>query len=130
VNFFKKTDIIIIVAIILFCIAFWVIYNNLFAATKVKAEVYFGSELIYTIMLNEGVSKRITIPQHENVVLQQHEDGSIAFIDSDCPDKICIKTGRLSKVGQTAACLPNKVFVKILPIGNRDNDDIDIIIGR
>ena len=129
-KFFKKTDIIIIILIIVFCVSFLVIYNNLFGAGLARAEIYYGSDLIDTVVLKEGVNRTLIIPQDENVVLQLFEDGSIAFIESDCPDKICIKTGKLHRVGQTAACIPNKVFVKILPIGNRDNDDIDIIIGR
>ncbi|MDD4493541.1 MAG: NusG domain II-containing protein [Eubacteriales bacterium] len=129
-KFFKKTDIIIIILIIVFCVAFLVIYNTLFGSGTARAEIYYGSELIDTVVLKKGVGKTIKIPQDENVVLQLFEDGSIAFVESDCPDKICIKTGRLYRVGQTAACIPNKVFVKILPMGNRDNDDIDIIIGR
>ncbi len=40
-------------------------------------------------------------------------DGKIRVVDSPCPEKICIKTGAISKPGQWIACLPNKVFISI-----------------
>lgn len=41
------------------------------------------------------------------------EKGSIRFLEADCPDKICIKTGILTKPGDQAICLPSKTIVKI-----------------
>ena len=40
-------------------------------------------------------------------------DGRIRFRQSGCPDKICVHSGWLSKKGQTAACLPAGVSVRI-----------------
>ena len=34
------------------------------------------------------------------------EDGSIAFVDSPCPDHLCEGFGRLKSAGDWAACLP------------------------
>jgi hypothetical protein len=42
------------------------------------------------------------------------EKHSIKFIDADCPDKICIKTGTLTKPGDRAIFLPSKTVLKIL----------------
>ena len=37
----------------------------------------------------------------------------IAFISSDCPDKVCIHNGWLSREGEQAICLPNRVSVTL-----------------
>lgn len=42
------------------------------------------------------------------------EPGAISFYHSDCPDQICVRTGKISKPGQTAVCLPGKVSVRIV----------------
>ncbi len=42
------------------------------------------------------------------------ENGSIRFVEADCPDKICVKTGTLTEPGQQAICMPSKTIVKIL----------------
>ena len=39
--------------------------------------------------------------------------GSIAFVDSPCPDHTCERFGRLKNVGDWAACLPAKASVTI-----------------
>jgi hypothetical protein len=33
--------------------------------------------------------------------------------DADCPDKLCEKTGKISKNGETIVCLPHRVVVEI-----------------
>ena len=50
-------------------------------------------------------------PLGETVVAIQ--DGSVRVVSSPCPEKICVKTGRISRPGQWIACLPNRVFVAI-----------------
>jgi hypothetical protein len=129
-EFFKKKDIIIISAIILFGITFWLIYKGIFSKEAAKAEIYYGSELVKTVELKTGSDIRFTVPQDKNVVFHLYKDGSIAFEESDCPDKICIKSGKLRMVGETAACLPNKLIMKIVPANGRGTDDIDMIVGR
>ena len=40
-------------------------------------------------------------------------NGQIRFIDSPCPNKLCVHTGWLSQGGENATCLPNRVSVQI-----------------
>ncbi|WP_123053604.1 NusG domain II-containing protein [Clostridium sp. JN-1] len=55
----------------------------------------------------------------------EYEKGRIRFLDANCPDKICVKTGWISDAGQTAACLPHKLIIKI----NGKNSKVDQISG-
>ena len=41
------------------------------------------------------------------------EKESIAVTDADCPDKICVHTGTISKPGEIIACLPHKLIIEI-----------------
>lgn len=41
------------------------------------------------------------------------EDGKVRVARSTCPDKVCVRTGWISKPGQTIVCLPNKTVVRI-----------------
>lgn len=52
------------------------------------------------------------------------EPGTISFLSSDCPDQICVRTGKLTKVGQTAVCLPGKVSVRIISGSSSGNVDV------
>ena len=129
-KFFKKTDIMIVLAIVLVSTVTWGIYNFVFADNSGKAEIYYESKLIQTVDLETGVDKTFSIPQNEHVIFHLHKDGSINFEQSDCPDKICIKSGKLRMVGRTAACLPNKIILKIVPSKARGKDDLDMIVGK
>ncbi|WP_434305767.1 NusG domain II-containing protein [Clostridium botulinum] len=50
---------------------------------------------------------------HKGYNIIEIDKGSIRFIDADCPDKVCIKSGVLKKPGETAACLPHKLIITI-----------------
>ena len=126
-KFFRKTDIVIVLAIILIGILSIVIYKLNFKEKPARAQIYYKSQLVKTVELTGGQDMHFSIPQNENVVFHLEPDGSISFEQSDCPDKICIKTGKLHTVGETAACLPNEIFLKIVPRDDRDTEDIDII---
>jgi hypothetical protein len=61
--------------------------------------------------LDAETTVRVPGPLGETVV--EIADGAVRVISSPCPEKICIKTGRISKPGQWIACLPNRVFISI-----------------
>src|SRR5665647_1058659 len=111
-KFFKKNDIKVIATILLIYISLWAVYNFSFDRNLAKAEIYYYSKLIQTVRLDEGIDQTFSIPQKPNVVMHLYQDGKICFEESDCPDKVCINTGKLSKVGQYAACLPNGIVIK------------------
>ena len=46
-------------------------------------------------------------------VTVQVENGRIRFASSDCPDRVCVHSGWLSTAGQTAACVPAGVSIRV-----------------
>ena len=128
-EFFKKTDIIIIIGILAVSGIAWGIYNTIFVGEQVKAEIYYYSKLVKTVELNTGKEESFSLPENENVVFHLYKDGSIAFIESDCPDKVCVHAGRIKTEGQFAACLPNGFVIKIVP-ANGSNQDVDLVVGN
>ena len=53
-------------------------------------------------------------------------EGGVAYLkDANCPDKTCVKTGKIHYVNQSIICLPNKVVVEIRA---RGQDQPDIIV--
>ena len=41
------------------------------------------------------------------------KDGAAYVKDADCPDKLCEKVGPLTKAGDVAVCLPNRVTLTV-----------------
>ena len=128
-KFAKKTDVFILAAALILCAAGWLFYQHEVSSEAAMAEIYYKSQLVETVDLTAGVDRRFSIPQNKNVVFHQYSDGSIQFEESDCPDKICIKTGRIRTIGQSAACLPNQIVLKIVPKDRKNFKGPDIVIG-
>ncbi len=40
--------------------------------------------------------------------------GKVKVIESTCKDKLCIKQGEISKVGESIVCLPNRISISIV----------------
>lgn len=40
-------------------------------------------------------------------------NGNALFVSSPCPNETCVSLGKISKVGQWRACMPNQVFIRI-----------------
>ncbi|GLC78919.1 lipoprotein [Lacrimispora brassicae] len=41
------------------------------------------------------------------------KDGYASITEATCPDKVCVRTGRIHKSGELIVCLPNRVVVTI-----------------
>lgn len=129
-KFYKKADLIVILTIALVGLASWLLYNHYTGDQSLRAEIYYYSELIEVIPLDKSEERTFSIKENPNIIFQIDQEGGIAFIASDCPDKICIKTGRLHRPGEYAACLPNGVILKIVAAGIAGDDDLDIVVGN
>ena len=68
------------------------------------------------------------LPSNENIVFEIR-DGQIAFVESDCPDKVCVHVGFLRRVGQMAVCLPNNTVLAILG-EEADSVGIDLFVKK
>lgn len=72
------------------------------------AEIKYNGETVEKISL-DGEYYEITV----NGVVVCRENGEVFIKSSSCKDKICIRSGRLSKKGEGAVCAPNGVSVEI-----------------
>lgn len=105
----KNGDVILIASLALLCILLFLI--PVFSQGKAAvADVWQNGEKIKEIDLST-VEESYEMSVGGCILLVQR--GSIRFLDADCPDKLCVRSGTLSKNGDTAACVPNKVVVII-----------------
>ena len=86
--------------------------------TGLIADVYYENELFEEIPLEQAENQLLTFGEEEQVHLEI-KNHKIRFINVDCPDKICEKTGFLQQEGDLAVCLPNRYSVRIRADGER-----------
>ena len=127
-KFAAKRDLIIVGLVAAIGLLLYLITSGAVGKAGAYAEVYYKSQLVKTVSLSEGNEESFSLDELPNVVFHIYDDGSIAFVESDCPDKICIRSGKLVFVGQTAACLPNEVYIKIVS-AQKDPDAPDLMVG-
>ncbi|MBR5322635.1 MAG: NusG domain II-containing protein [Clostridia bacterium] len=114
---------IILISIILFITA-WVFGLRLFGFDDGKSVVVtIGDvERVYTLsentsfdIENNGISLTVVI-----------ENGYVFVGNSNCPEQVCAEYGKISRIGQSIACVPAHLFIKI--IGEGDGG-YDLIVG-
>lgn len=59
-----------------------------------------------------SVDARYSLNGGTNVLVIK--DGYAYIEEADCPDGICVRMGKISYVGESVTCLPNKVFVWVV----------------
>ena len=116
-----KGDIILIVCVVLISAGLFIL--PFFGGSKdLTAEIYVGGEKSHSIVLSE-IEESYTLT--ENYCQLLIEKDGVTFLYSDCGDKLCVKKGKLTKQGDTMACVPEKVVVILR---GRDNKKIDAVV--
>lgn len=123
--FAKKRDFIILGVLLallaLLTLWFYVIGPKLSKNDEIwYAWIYYENDVIEKVKL-DGTPRRwkLDVPgkgqsgDEVDIIVETFSDKSIAVVDSNCPDHICVHTGRIYRPGQSIACLPNRVIIKI-----------------
>ena len=66
-------------------------------------------EAVYLPLYEDG---EYILPDGKNTVVT--ESGRAYMREADCPDRLCVKTGRIRSVGERIICLPNKVVIEVI----------------
>ena len=107
-RFIRPADLIAVAALLAVAAALWLILGHL---PGTAAEIVCGKEVVATVDLS-AVKEPYDIPLDNGVTITV-EPGAIRFAASDCANQLCVHTGKLTKAGQSAACLPNKTLIRI-----------------
>lgn len=84
------------------------------ASDVVYVEISKDGQLIERHKLEEGYrdTRRIrTESGGENTV--EIDGVRVRMLESDCRDQVCVETGWLTRAGQSAVCVPNRVVVRL-----------------
>lgn len=85
-----------------------------------------GEEIKKIIYDKSIIGKTIPIETEYGYNLIEIGDEEVRVIEASCPDKIDVKQGYISNIGETIVCLPNRLVIEIK--GMDKNNDVDIII--
>lgn len=77
-----------------------------------KLTVRKNSEIVYSARLSDCDGELVCIDEEYNVYLLLENDG-VTVTSSDCPDKVCVETGKITRAGQSIVCLPAHISIEI-----------------
>lgn len=107
---FRRIDWLIIAAYsTIFSVFLWFSLQHTGAAGSVVIQ---ASGVEYRYSFDENRSLEFDGPEGE-VVIEINTDGMARFVHSDCKDQLCVLHGWLSNSGDWAACLPNRVILRV-----------------
>ena len=126
----KKGDkllfIVVIVVLLVSSIGIYA-YKLAFKDKDKIAVIKENGKVIETINLSSlKETQKFDIKNGEHINTIVAENNRIRMIESDCPDKVCIKTGWISQAGESIVCLPNKIIISIEGGKTTDKNVTDI----
>lgn len=118
----KWGDFIIIGAVLLLAAALTALMAQNTAGGRLYAEVWQNDVLVERVALTDETDRTIDLDGHNVIMLE----GKTARVESaDCRDQVCVRTGTLTRAGQVAVCLPNRVVLKLVG----ETGEIDAIVS-
>lgn len=121
-----KRDIILVLSMVIIAAAAFLIINFAVKKDGSYAVIKVDGKVIKTLDFNSGETTIEVNGYQGGVNKVVINDGKVSMTEADCPDELCVKTGKISRVGETIVCLPHRVVVEIK--GSPDDDSIDSVV--
>jgi len=106
-------DILIVLAVV--ALSVFLIAQSVIGAgggTDLEIRVTANGEEVLVRPLGEDYEE-LTVRGFEGDSYLEISGGRVRMIDSACPDKLCVKSGWISRPGESIVCLPNRVVIEI-----------------
>lgn len=114
----RKNDLIVACLLVL-CAALLFVWQSAFSEqTAYRMIIQHDQTVLHAIHQAELADKhhlQITVPtEHGSVLVDLDAKQGMAIIKSPCPDQLCVRQPRITRVGQSILCLPEKILVEIV----------------
>ena len=100
----------VVVGVVVLCLILAGLAINYFMPAG-SAVITVDNKEYEIVSLDEN--KKITVENEygKNVIIIK--DGQVFMEGADCPDKTCVKQGKIMKTGQSIVCLPHRLTITI-----------------
>ena len=123
-RFISRRDLLILAVVLALALVWFFAARSVPADVSTQAVITIDQVEVARIDLKAGEPEAFSFSERPAVHFQRCEDGSFAFVESDCPDKVCIRAGKLKMPYHYAACLPNLVVVTIETVGGAPTESM------
>lgn len=109
----KKRELVIILLFLIAALGVWYLFTLFPAGSQVTVEQ--NGTVVYQQMLGEiqePIRLEVTGESGHPVYIELDQTGA-AIVESSCSDQTCVHTGKITRAGEAAICLPERVSVTI-----------------
>ena len=114
-------------ALVLLISLTWIFLSARPSGESWRAEIYQDGDLLYSIPLGDlSAPYRFTVTGENGCTneIELSPEG-VRICSASCPDKLCVKQGKITKAGQSVICLPNRVSVYL----TGEKAEVDAVVG-
>lgn len=114
----KKLAAPLCIALVLTICIVWIVLQNTNRSRGSTAEVRVAEETVMKLPLDKDCRREITGYGGIRLTIVV-ENGSVYVEASECPDKICVRKGRINDIGDTIVCMPARTVVQVVGEGQQ-----------
>ena len=108
----KQRNTLILALVLLAVLAAFLVHRHLTSREGIVAMVLTDGQAETELDLSKDQELWVGDPETGRNLIRV-ENGTVAVVQADCPDKICVYTGPISQEGEVIACLPHGLLVYI-----------------
>ncbi len=118
----KKQDYLLIAGILLAALLVLLFFGRKASGQAGAVRVQIGDEVYAVYPLDQDREELLAgYDGGENLLVIK--DGEAWISQADCPDRLCVRQGRISKKGQMILCLPHRIILTVIS-GEEEMDGI------
>ncbi|MCR5451173.1 MAG: NusG domain II-containing protein [Lachnospiraceae bacterium] len=118
----NRANITILIILIFLIVAFFLARNFFWSDTPDTVVIQHNDSIKeYPLSEDNDIAIMDILNNYHNLVIIK--DGKVWMEKADCPDKLCMKQGKISKEGQSIVCLPHKIIVSLRKKGHSPEMD-------
>ena len=120
----RKNDFWLILVLLALAAGSWFLFRSDSTARDKVLVVRKDQQVLQRIELKKVTSEtKLIVPvEHGEMVIAYDREGG-RVLSSPCPDQVCVHQGKITRSGQTIACVPEKVLVTITTAAKENDHD-------
>ena len=120
----RKNDFWLILVLLVLAAGSWFLFRSDSTARDKVLVVRKDQQVLQRIELKTVTSEtKLIVPvEHGEMVIAYDREGG-RVLSSPCPDQVCVHQGKITRSGQTIACVPEKVLVTITTAAKENDHD-------
>lgn len=120
----RKNDFWLILVLLVLAAGSWFLFRSDSTARDKVLVVRKDQQVLQRIELKKVTSEtKLIVPvEHGELVIAYDREGG-RVLSSPCPDQVCVHQGKITRSGQTIACVPEKVLVTLTTAAKENDHD-------